>query len=1609
VDGTLIADGTGLDRITFTSSQTTPAKGDWYTLRLRTDNNLINNADIEYASYGVFMTFVGSDNIISNSTFKNCAFDGIYITNSDNNLISNCTSSYNDRYGITIYESYGTRVENCTVQYNNYFGINLNASTFSEILRTNFSYNQGKGILLYSNSHNTTISDCQVDWNDNKGIDLWGTYDNSIINTTVIGNNGIGIDFGKATKRQWIENCTITDNEETGIVLRGSSYSDIVGSDVSRNKGHGGIYSGKQVECINISHTNVLNNFVGHGIDLYKASWINITYSNISGNVGNGINFNKSVIHSNNRIQKCVISKNSLSGVYIFVENKGGTSYIQNNNIFSNTIYSNPQQGIFFHTVGANTHTYIRNNNIYLNKMYLNKNGILFDSYAQYYAYIQNNNFYLNTIYSHLQNGIYLRAGKTAGYYIHHNSIHQNTIYSNGENGIFFGHLDGSDLHRFYIENNDIYSNVLYSNQLNGFYFYAYASRESFIQNNNIYSNTIYQHTGTFTGQYVNSGIYIRAENPTLPWQESHIYDNKIISNSFGILFVRMRSHVVYVNNISNNKVGVLLHDSDGNTFRYNNVTYNDFVGFNITSSSTNNLLENNNITANNKTGLLITGGSNDNIIIRNNVTENLEIGLGIIGASGNRIHHNNFINNIQNAYDSTNALNEWDDGAEGNYWSDYLGTDDNGDGFGEDPYVIPGGGSRDWHPLIYEVDVTPPWVVITSPLDGEKNVQIDTTITITFSKEMDITAVEGAISISGGLTPTNFVWDIENKIVTFTPSSNLQSRTEYIVIISTEAKDPMGNRIKIAYVFKFWSEDIEAPRIILTSPFDGEMISDLGMVVVVTFEESMDPASVTYVCTPDPFEWTVVWNGNNTEVTFSHNDFDNQASYTFQILTAKDVAGLDLIPGPVPNPWTFTTADVIGPEIVATTPADGSQNVSATIDIVVSFNEELDVGTVTYSCDPDPLGWSVVWSNMNKTATFSHNEFAERTLYTYQITGAKDLSGNGLISSAVSNPFSFSTIGDYQGPQIILTSPADTEAFVQLDADVEVTFSEAIDTSSITFTCSPDPGGWSPSWTNGDTIVTYSHNSFDEGTTYSFGINSARDVAGNNLVPGALPNPFTFVTIGDITGPIITVTLPANNAVDIGLDSNITVTFNEAVDPSTMDYLCTPDPGGWSQTWGNGNTMVSFSLNPLEAGTLYTFYITALEDLSGNDLNPGPVPNPWSFTTSGDLIAPYITLTSPAHDDIDVGLKSNVVITFSEPIYTPSLDYICTPNPGGWFENWNNEKTILTLLHDPFEKGTTYSFQVYTAKDFNGNDLGPGVVPNPFSFTTEGDLIAPEIITTSPVDNELNVGLDSLIVITFSEPMDTSSVDYTCSPNPGGWFESWSSGDTVFSLLHNPFEMGISYTFDISSGRDLVGNNLTSGDASNPWEFSTISVASLIITPSESEIPVNGSIGLIAWAYDSQDNLISDITFSWSVNNDLGMVSPQGKQAVTLSASSLEGVCVVNVSVGDLSASAKITITKDEIEEVETQDEEPEDLLWLWFLILVIIILFVINLWVGLGKPKPEIEGEEPPLEEEHELKEEDLSELEDEEPIAHGKNEEEGLIGESDLGDLPDSESKE
>ncbi len=87
------------------------------------------------------------------------------------------------------------------------------------------------------------------------------------------------------------------------------------------------------------------------------------------------------------------------------------------------------------------------------------------------------------------------------------------------------------------------------------------------------------------------------------------------------------------------------------------------------------------------------------NTLVGNNLESN-DVGIQLMGnSSNNAIYHNNFINNSLQTngtgppHDST-----WDNGCEGNYWSNYNGTDLDGDGIGDTELPCEG---VDQYPLV--------------------------------------------------------------------------------------------------------------------------------------------------------------------------------------------------------------------------------------------------------------------------------------------------------------------------------------------------------------------------------------------------------------------------------------------------------------------------------------------------------------------------------------------------------------------------------------------------------------------------------------------------------------------------------------------------------------------------------------------------------------------------------------------------------------------------------------------------------------------------------------------------------------------------------------------
>jgi parallel beta-helix repeat protein len=181
---------------------------------------------------------------------------------------------------------------------------------------------------------------------------------------------------------------------------------------------------------------------------------------------------------------------------------------------------------------------------------------------------------------------------------------------------------------------------------------------------------------------------------------KSRISDNIIRNHDSGIYAVYSNGNVIESNWVANNNEGIILSSvCKENKITGNSVTGNTlFAGIDLSNGAHDNKIRNNNVTQN-RYGILITSQNNS---ISENYFINNSVGIYEYSESthGYRIFHNNFINNTKQVDLGNLSVNIWDDGLEGNYWSDYSGTDFNKDGIGDTQYVI-SGNNRDRYPLM--------------------------------------------------------------------------------------------------------------------------------------------------------------------------------------------------------------------------------------------------------------------------------------------------------------------------------------------------------------------------------------------------------------------------------------------------------------------------------------------------------------------------------------------------------------------------------------------------------------------------------------------------------------------------------------------------------------------------------------------------------------------------------------------------------------------------------------------------------------------------------------------------------------------------------------------
>ncbi len=533
---------------------------------------------------------------------------------------------------------------------------------------------------------------------------------------------------------------------------------------------------------------------------------------------------------------------------------------------------------------------------------------------------------------------------------------------------------------------------------------------------------------------------------------------------------------------------------------------------------------------------------------------------------------------------------------------------------------------------VVVAQDTTPPEVLSHFPYERQSGMSLDVTLYVNFSEPMNLAnlswAIDPFVNLNGNLIGTTLI---------LTHVNPFNMSTKYTVTVN--GSDLAGNWLDgdydgvggESYSFIFWT-DCGGPCIIETLPADGDVEIPTDMQVIVYFSNFTGP-SVTITITPYAGPYSQTWfNGlfDQRILYIQHADFQYCENYTVEIIDGS------LVPGPVPNPWSFTTFGC-EPVIVDIDPPQVNAQLDA--QIKVDFSRSMNVSATTWTLEP-LVTLNSSWHRENKTLELNHTE-KFRPCWTYNLTIAgEDANGNPLVPGSIPNPYEFHTICTH--PRVTGRLPLPFTPNAPLDAPIIITFSETMDNKSVEDSFSYTDGitrftisAGTVSWDDNVTVFTYTPSiPYQKQTAYTVLLNSSiAKGLGENHLDGNQNNieefspiddvswQFTTMTSSDVTPPQVTTTQPADGARNVSRDVTVVVIFSEAMNKFSVESSSvivvlegtTAYGLPYDFYWPN-NATVQFHIIPmLEYATQYTVRIMGtVSDLVGNQMG---TEYSWSFT----------------------------------------------------------------------------------------------------------------------------------------------------------------------------------------------------------------------------------------------------------------------------------------------------------------------------------------------------------------------------------------------------------
>ena len=454
-----------------------------------------------------------------------------------------------------------------------------------------------------------------------------------------------------------------------------------------------------------------------------------------------------------------------------------------------------------------------------------------------------------------------------------------------------------------------------------------------------------------------------------------------------------------------------------------------------------------------------------------------------------------------------------------------------------------------------------------------------------------------------------------------------------------------------------FVQVDGVCPVVVSTDPAIGATSVALNKVISVTFNEAMNPATITQASITltggAAVAGKVTYSGTTAFFTPA-SPLASNTTYTGRVTTAvKDLTGNAL---QVEYVWTFSTSTTLSPVVIFTDPENNATSIPLNKTVTATFNMPMDPLTIngtTFTLKQGANAIAGTVSYSGTTASFTPSgPLTLNNLYTATITtGAKNTAGTAVANNYV---WTFTT-GSLAAPTVISTDPANNATGVVLNKIISATFSEVMNPLTInatTFTLMQGSTvvSGTVAYSASGSIANFTPTvNLSPGTVYTATITTgAKNPAGT-----ALSNNYVWTfTTGAIVAPIVISTDPANNASGVVLNKIVTATFNMPMDPLTINGTTFTIKQGLNTVAGlvtySGTTASFAGTLPFAPSTTYTGTITTgAKNVAGVPLANNYV---WTFTT-GASTAPTVISTDPVNNAINVPLTKIIRATFSMPM----------------------------------------------------------------------------------------------------------------------------------------------------------------------------------------------------------------------------------------------------------------------------------------------------------------------------------------------------------------------